>query len=59
MFVCCACSLAPAPAGEEGNGACARPQAHSSGPAKADPPSSSVAADPGDGVQREWAGIEA
>lgn len=57
MFVCCACSIAPAPpAGEESNSACEHPQADSSGPSKADPPPSSAAEDPGEGAQRDWAG---
>lgn len=58
--MCCACSIAPAPpAGEESNSVCERPQADSSGPSKTDPPSTSTAEDPGEGAQREWAGIEA
>lgn len=60
MFVCCACSIAPAPsASEESNGASGRPQADSSGPSKADPPSLSAAEDPGERVHKEWAGTEA
>ncbi|MCI4385155.1 hypothetical protein PGIGA_G00047100 [Pangasianodon gigas] len=47
---------APAPpAGEESKSVCGRPQAESSGPSKADPPSSSAAENPGEGAQREWA----
>lgn len=60
MFVCCACSIAPAPpAGEECNSVCGRSQADSSGPSKADPSSTSTAENSGEGAQREWAGTEA
>lgn len=60
MFVCCACSIAPAPpAGEESNTVCGHPQADLSGPSKSDPLSSSAAEDHGDGAQKEWAGTDA
>lgn len=60
VFVCCACSIAPAlPAGDESNSGCGRPKADSSGPTQADPPSTSAAEDPGEGVQKQWAGTEA
>lgn len=54
MSVCCACSIAPAlPAGD------GHPKADSSGPTKADSPSTSAVEDPGEGVQKQWAGTEA
>lgn len=57
--MCCTCSVAPAPpAGEENNSGCGPPQADSSGPTKADPPSSTAAEDSGEGAQREWAGTQ-